>query len=79
MLLKLKIKEEKTMVKKVTSVTTFNSAAGQKIAITYSLIDDNGNIVAANQKISRVVQDEELQTKIDKVTESAQSIVDSIE
>lgn len=66
-------------MKKVTSVTTFNTDVGKRIAITYSEIDDDGNITKDNVKIQKVIVSADDLAKINAVDSIAQTIVNAIE
>lgn len=63
----------------VTSVSLFKVAAGQKMSITYSDINENGDIVKDNVKVSKIILDEAVIEKINGVLGEAQIIADSIE
>lgn len=62
----------------VTSVSLFKVAAGQKMSITYSDINDGGEIVNDNVKESRIIQDKIVLEKINAVLQEAQTVVESI-
>lgn len=66
-------------MKKVTSITTFNTDLGKMLALTYSEIDESGNIIKRNENMQKVVVDTETKNHIEALTLMAQSIVDSIE
>jgi len=63
----------------VTSVSLFKVAAGQKMSITYSDINEEGDIVKDNVKTSKIILDEEVIEKINTVLQEPQTIVESIE
>lgn len=66
-------------MKKVSSISTFKTELGNMLALTYSEIDESGNIIKRNSKISKVVVDDTANEHIAKLTEFAQSIVDAVE
>lgn len=53
------------MVKKITSMTIHQTANGQQVAFTYSLIDDGGNIVTQNKRSEVVILDQEVLDAVD--------------
>ena len=53
------------MVKKITSMTVHQTANGQQVAFTYSLIDDVGNIVTQNKRSEVVILDNEVLDAVD--------------
>lgn len=63
-------------MKVVTSVTTWNDAVGKRVSITYSEIDEQGNIVSDNNRIDRVVTDSSVKSIIDDLMDYAQSVVE---
>lgn len=63
-------------MKVVTSITTWNDAVGKRVSITYSEIDEQGNIVSDNNRIDRVVTDSSVKSIIDDLMDYAQSVVE---
>lgn len=63
----------------VTSVSLFKTAAGQRMSITYSEINESGDITKENAKVSKIIVSEDVLSKIDTVMNEAQIIVDAIE
>ena len=63
-------------MKIVTSITTWNDAVGKRVSITYSEIDEQGNIVSDNNRIDRVVTDSSVKSIIDDLMDYAQSVVE---
>lgn len=53
------------MVKKITSMTVHQTANGQQVAFTYSLIDDNGNIVTQNKRSEVVILEQNILDAVD--------------
>ncbi|MFG6326558.1 MAG: hypothetical protein K1W00_06880 [Lachnospiraceae bacterium] len=65
--------------KVVTSVSLFKVAAGQRMSITYSEINEKGEIVKDNVKVARIITDNTTLDNINTVLLDAQSIVNTIE
>lgn len=65
-------------MRKVTSITAFETSVGTKLAMTYSEIDSEGNIIKENERINKIVVDETAKADIEKVKAFAQSLVDAI-
>lgn len=63
-------------MKKVTSMTTLTTAEGKRLSITYSEIDDNGNIIKENERVNKVVVNRNALGCITELEEFAQEIVD---
>ena len=53
------------MVKKITSMTIHQTANGQQVAFTYSLIDDNGNIISQNKRSEVVILERKVLDAVD--------------
>lgn len=52
------------MLTKITSFTAHQTAEGMRVTFTYSLIDENGNLVKSNQRATVIVLDEEINSFI---------------
>lgn len=63
----------------VTSVTSYKAEVGNILALTYSEVDSNGNIVKRNAKLQKVVVDDTANAHIEALKTFAQGIVDEIE
>lgn len=63
-------------MKKVTSMTTLTTAEGKRISITFSEIDDNGNIIKENERVNKIVVNQNALEYIAGLEEFAQKIVD---
>lgn len=63
----------------VTSVTSYKTEVGNILALTYSEVDSNGNIVKRNAKLQKVVVDDTANAHIEALKTFAQGIVDEIE
>lgn len=57
------------MVTKITSFTAHQTAEGMRVTFTYSLIDENGNLVKSNQRATVIVLDEEINTFITNIND----------
>ena len=64
------------MIKKITSMTVLTTGEGKRISITYSEIDDKGNLVSENNRVNRIIVDEEALEKVASLEEFASKIVD---
>ena len=63
-------------MKIVTSIGLFNDAVGKRISITYSEVNDSGQIVSDNQRIDRVVTDSKASDHANAIAEYAQRIIE---
>lgn len=63
-------------MKKVTSMTTLTTAEGKRISITFSEIDDNGNIIKENERVNKVVVSRNALDYISKLEEFAQGVIE---
>ena len=57
-------------MKKLTGFAVVNCEVGKKIAFTYSVLDDSGNITKSNTKESFVVMDEPTLTIIQTIEDN---------
>lgn len=55
------------MVTKITSFTAHQTAEGMRVTFTYSLINEDGNLVKSNQRATVIVLDEDINTAIGNV------------
>lgn len=55
-------------MKKLTSFTHLTTGEGDRIAYTYSEIDENGNLVSQNNKGNFIVLDDALQEHINEIS-----------
>jgi hypothetical protein len=65
-------------MRKVTSLTTHVTAEGTRLSMTYSEIDELGNLIKSNERVNRIVVDATVQVYIDALNAHAQSIVDAL-
>lgn len=47
------------MIKKVTAFTIHTTAEGERVAFTYSIIDENGNVTVSNKRAEVILLDED--------------------
>lgn len=52
------------MTTKITSFTAHQTAEGMRLTYTYSVIDENGNIVKSNQRATVIVLDNDINDAI---------------
>lgn len=63
-------------MKKVTSMTVLTTAEGKRLSITFSEIDNDGNIIKENERVNKVVVDHSVLGYIAELEEFAQSIAE---
>jgi len=54
-------------MKKITDFTCLTVQEGIRLSYTYSILDEDGNIVSNNNKMSFIVVDSELQKEINDI------------
>ncbi len=64
-------------MKIVTSIGLFNDAIGKRISITYSEINEAGQVISDNNRIDRVMTDQSAIAHANAITEYAQAFVDA--
>ncbi len=52
------------MTTKITSFTAHQTAEGMRVTFTYSVIDDNGNLVKSNQRATLIVMSADIEAAI---------------
>ena len=62
-------------MKKVTSMTVLTTAEGKRLSITFSEIDEKGNIIKENERVNKVVVDQSALNCITELEGFAQGIV----
>ena len=65
-------------MKVVTSVTIFDDSVGKRMSMTYSEIDEQGQIIADNKRFDKVVTDVDEIADIEAVKQIAQDAVDDM-
>lgn len=63
-------------MKKPTSITILTTAEGKRISVTYSDIDETGNIISENNRVNRVVVDVEALKTINNLETYAAKIIE---
>lgn len=63
-------------MKRVTSMTVLTTAEGKRLSITFSEIDEKGNIIKENERVNKVVVDQSALNCITELEGFAQGIVD---
>lgn len=66
-------------MRKVTSMTLFDTSAGRRLSITYSEISDTGQILRSNIRVDRILVTDEMIAHADALAEYAQSVVSETE
>lgn len=66
-------------MRKVTAITTFETAAGTRASIVYSEINDEGVITKDNVRLDRIIVDKDILKSVAAVTDYAQELVDGLE
>lgn len=65
------------MIKKVTSTTILTTGEGKRISVTYSEIDDKGNLTSENNRVNRIIVDDEILEMVGKLEEFAKGIIET--
>lgn len=55
------------MIKIITSFTSHKTGEGTRLSATYSVINEDGQIVKSNERFNLVVVDEDIQQSIDLI------------
>lgn len=63
-------------MKRVTSMTVLTTAEGKRLSITFSEIDEKGNIIKENERVNKVVVDQSALNCITELEGFAQGIVE---
>lgn len=63
-------------MKKITSMTVLTTGEGKRISITYSEIDDKGNLTSENNRVNRIIVNEDALEKVTALEAFAKGIVD---
>lgn len=66
-------------MKIVTSIGLFNDAVGKRISITYSEINEAGEIISDNKRIDRVVTDTEAIQHANALAAYAQTFIENVQ
>ena len=57
------------MVTKITSFTAHQTAEGMRLTFTYSVINEDGNLIKSNQRATVIVLDEDINAAIGNINE----------
>lgn len=57
------------MIKKITSFTHHTTAEGERISFTYSLIDEQGNVVKSNERATIIAVGEDILTAVETINQ----------
>lgn len=60
----------------ITSVTTHDTAEGTRISFTYSQVNEQGEIVNSNERVTRIVTDDKMLKHIAALNDYAMSILE---
>lgn len=60
----------------ITSITTHITAEGMRISFTYSQINETGEIVKSNERVTRIVTDDAIIANINALNDYAMSILE---
>lgn len=63
-------------MKKVTSITILTTAEGKRISLTFSEINDNGDIIKENERVNKVVVSQNALDIISDLEDFAQNIIE---
>lgn len=55
------------MITKITSFTVHQTAEGMRATFTYSVIDENGNLVKSNVRATVIVLDENILSDVEEI------------
>lgn len=57
------------MITKITSFTAHQTAEGMRLTFTYSVIDEDGNVIKSNQRATLIVLDDTINSSITNINE----------
>lgn len=57
------------MIKRITSTTTHQTAEGMRATFTYSLINENGDVVKSNARATTIIMDESILAAIQMIND----------
>lgn len=60
----------------ITSVTTHVTAEGTRISFTYSEINENGDIVKSNERVTKIITDNEMKDHVTALNDYALSLLE---
>lgn len=63
-------------MKVITSVTTHVTAEGTRISFTYSEINDNGDIVKSNERVTKIITDPDMKDHVTALNDYALTLLE---
>ena len=66
-------------MRKVTAITIFQTAAGCRMSIVYSEVNEKGIITRDNVRVDRIIVDQDASVSAAVLMDYAQAIVDGLE
>lgn len=66
-------------MRKVTAITIFQTAAGCRMSIVYSEVNEKGIITRDNVRVDRIIVDHDASSSAAALMDYAQAIVDGLE
>jgi hypothetical protein len=63
-------------MKVITSVTTHITAEGTRISFTYSEINDNGDIVTSNERVTKIITDNSMMDHVKALNDYALTLLE---
>lgn len=63
-------------MKKITSIALLTTAEGKRISFTYSEINENGDIIAENKRVNKVIVDKNILDLVNDLEEYAQEMLE---
>ena len=66
-------------MRKVTAITIFQTAAGCRMSIVYSEVNEKGIITRDNVRVDRILVDKDACSSAAELMDYAQSIIDGLE
>lgn len=65
------------MLNRITNITLHTTAIGEQMAITYSTVDDDGNIIAQNKRAETVILSDDGINAVQTLKRIAQNKIDN--
>lgn len=63
-------------MKVITSVTTHVTAEGTRISFTYSEVNENGDIVTSNERVTKIITDKKMKDHVTALNDYALSLLE---
>jgi hypothetical protein len=64
-------------MKNLKGVVIIADGNGKRMALTYDVIDDNGDAIAQNRKVNKMILDDETMAAVKAIEAVAQKIIDA--